>query len=236
MARTKGAVAKSVDNRVVRNFLLGHHSLSELPRIVEDCICGALGQEKESRRYKGERVLAILRQLDCIDTPSVHQQLWDYNISQGNHSEPSKRNTERMARVLRTASGGICYHMKLGKKDEPVQSLNYGLSVDEIELVRHWALAGDIEKVKEYLSIRPVVTTIHSAPVFRYTDENVIALSSREDVSLRPAVNRPYCGDVRKTIKDKQSEDLFTVKGSEKNLQPLIEEIGRAYMKVENVA
>lgn len=236
MARTKGAVAKSVDNRAVRHFLLGHHTLSELPGIVEDCICGALGQEKESRRYKGDRVLAILRQLDYIDTLSVHQQLWDYNVSQGNHTEPSKRNTERMARVLRTASGAIYYHMKLGQKDEPAQTLNYDLSEDEIELVRHWALAGDIEKVKEFLSIRPVVTAIHSAPVFSYTEENVVVLSSRGDVSLRPSVNRPYCGDVKKAIKDKQPEDIFTIKGSEKNLQPLIEEIGRVYMKVENVA
>ncbi|MCQ8645388.1 hypothetical protein JEJ98_20420 [Klebsiella pneumoniae] len=50
MARTKGAVAKGVDNTAVRIFLRGYGSLGELPRIVEDCICGALGQEEETRR------------------------------------------------------------------------------------------------------------------------------------------------------------------------------------------
>lgn len=60
MARTKGAVAKGVDNTAVRIFLRGYGSLGELPRIVEDCICGALGQEEETRRFKGERILAIL--------------------------------------------------------------------------------------------------------------------------------------------------------------------------------
>lgn len=66
MARTKGAVAKGVDNTAVRIFLRGYGSLGELPRIVEDCICGALGQEEETRRFKGERILAILEQLDPI--------------------------------------------------------------------------------------------------------------------------------------------------------------------------
>lgn len=110
MARTKGVVAKGVDNKAVRAFLLEHSSLSELPQIVEDCIWGAMGQEKESRGYSGERIIAILKQLDCIDTPTVFQQMWDYNISQGDETAPSRRNTERMTKVLRCASDAIYCH------------------------------------------------------------------------------------------------------------------------------
>jgi len=54
--------------------------------------------------------------------------------------------------------------------------------------------------------------------------------------TLRSAVSRPYYGYVKKAVKDEQPEDLFTVKGSNTNLQPLIEEVGRSYMVVENVA
>lgn len=64
----------------------------------------------------------------------------------------------------------------------------------------------------------------------------MVALSSCTEVSLRTAVSHPYYGYVKKAVKDEQPEDLFTVKGSDKNLQPLIEEVGRSYMVVENVA
>ena len=50
------------------------------------------------------------------------------------------------------------------------------------------------------------------------------------------SLSHPYYGYVKKAVKDEQPEDLFTVKGSDKNLQPLIEEVGRSYMVVENVA
>lgn len=46
----------------------------------------------------------------------------------------------------------------------------------------------------------------------------------------------PYYGYVKKAVKDEQPEDLFTVKGSNTNLQPLIDEVGRSYIVVENVA
>lgn len=232
MARTKGAVAKSIDNKAVRDYLLGYRSLSELPRIVEDCICGALGQEKESRGFSGARILVILRQLERIDTPTVHQQMWDYNISQGNHTEPSKRNTERMTKVLRCASGAIYHHLGLGSIQKPV----FDLTKDEIEQVRHWALTGEIEMFKQFLSTCRVATNSYKLPEFKYSGENVVALSSNAEISLKPAVHRPYLGNFNEPIQDGQSDDLFTVGDDEKNLQPLIEEVGRSYMVVENVA
>lgn len=57
MARTKGAVAKGVDNTAVRIFLRGYGSLGELPRIVEDCICGALGQEERQEGLRESEFL-----------------------------------------------------------------------------------------------------------------------------------------------------------------------------------
>jgi hypothetical protein len=63
--------------------------------------------------------------------------------------------------------------------------------------------------------------------------ENVVALSSCTAVSVRMRLV-VYYG--KKAVKDEQPEDLFTVKGSNTNLQPLIEEVGRSYMVVENVA
>ncbi|MDR0175587.1 hypothetical protein [Enterobacter sichuanensis] len=240
MARTKGAVAKGVDNTAVRIFLRGYGSLGELPRIVEDCICGALGQEEETRRFKGERILAILEQLDHIDTPTVHRQMWDYNISQGKNTEPSKRNTERMTRVLRCASRALYHHLKLcnglSREDEVVQISAPDLTVDEIEHARRLALAGRIEEFTQFVNSCRSVIKNYEPPVFKYTGENVVALSSCTEVSLRTAVSRPYYGYVKKAVKDEQPEDLFTVKGSNTNLQPLIEEVGRSYMVVENVA
>ncbi len=49
MARTKGAVAKGVDNKAVRAFLLMHRSLAELPQIVDDCIWGRWGRKRNRR-------------------------------------------------------------------------------------------------------------------------------------------------------------------------------------------
>lgn len=110
------------------------------------------------------------------------------------------------------------------------------LTVDEIEHARRMALAGKIEAFTQFMNSCRSVIKNYEPPVFRYTGENVVALSSCTSVSLRTAVSRPYYGYVKKAVKDEQPEDLFTVKGSNTNLQPLIEEVGRSYMVVENVA
>ncbi len=68
MARTKGAVGKGVDNKDVRDYLLAHGPLSHQPHIVDHSLRGAKGQEKDSHRYSNERIFAMLRQLDYINT------------------------------------------------------------------------------------------------------------------------------------------------------------------------
>ena len=110
------------------------------------------------------------------------------------------------------------------------------LTVDEIEHARRLALAGKIEAFTQFVNSCRSVIKNYEPPVFKYTGENVVALSSCTEVSLRTAVSRPYYGYVKKAVKDEQPEDLFTVKGSNTNLQPLIDEVGRSYMVVENVA
>ncbi|HIC7207333.1 TPA: hypothetical protein ACW5QC_004757, partial [Salmonella enterica subsp. enterica serovar Narashino] len=104
------------------------------------------------------------------------------------------------------------------------------------EHVRRLALAGKIEAFIQLVNSCRSVIKNYEPPVFKYTGENVVALSPCTEVSLRPAVSRPSYGYVIKAVKDKQPEDLFTVKGSNTNLKPLIEEVGRSYMVVENVA
>ncbi|WP_326929771.1 hypothetical protein [Citrobacter freundii] len=166
--------------------------------------------------------------------------MWDYNISKGKNIEPSKRNSERMTRALRCASRALYHHLKLcnglWREDELVQISAPDLTVDEIEHARRLALAGEIEAFIQFVNSCRSVIKNYQPPVFKYTGENVVALSSCTEVSLRPAVSRPYYGYVKKAIKDEQPEDLFTVKNSNMNLQSLIEEVGRSYMVEENVA
>ncbi|MDK9603253.1 hypothetical protein [Lelliottia wanjuensis] len=164
------------------------------------------------------------------------------NISQGNHIEPSKpkRNTEHMTRVLGCASGALYHHLKLCKglwsEDELVQISAPDLKVDEIEHARRLALAGEIEAFMQFMSSCRSVIKNYEPLVFKYSGENVVTLSSRTEVSLRPAVSRPYYGNAKKAVKDEQTEDLFTVKSCDTNLQPLIEEVGQSYMIVGNTA
>lgn len=158
--------------------------------------------------------------------------MWDYNLSQGNDAVPSKRNSERMTKVLRCASGALYHHLGLGSTQRPV----FDLTKDGSEQVRRWALAGEMEMFKQFLSNCRVVTKSYKLPEFKYSGENVVALFSNAEISLKPAVHRPYHGNFNEPIQDGQADDLFTVGDDEKNLQPLIEEVGRSYMVVENVA
>lgn len=145
-----------------------------------------------------------------------------------------------MTRVLRCASGALYHHLKLCKglwrEDDLVQISAPDLTVDETEHARRLALAGEIEAFTQFMSSCRSVIKNYEPPVFKYSGENVVTLSSRTEVSLRPAVSRPYYGNAKQAVKDEQTEDLFTVKSSNTNLQPLIEEVGRSYMIMENVA
>ncbi|PJR66597.1 hypothetical protein CWM52_05465 [Raoultella sp. T31] len=93
-----------------------------------------------------------------------------------------------------------------------------------------------MEMFKQFLSNCRVVTKSYKLPEFKYSGEKVVALFSNAEISLKPAVHRPYHGNFNEPIQDGQADDLFTVGDDEKNLQPLIEEVGRSYMVVENVA
>ena len=116
MARTKGAVAKGVDNKIVRDYLLAHGPLRNQKQVVDDSIRGAKGQEEESHRYSNERLFTMLTRLDYIDTKTVLAQMHAYNLAKGNEDIPSLRNVQRITRVLRCASQAIQYHAKNGIK------------------------------------------------------------------------------------------------------------------------
>ncbi|WP_159237812.1 hypothetical protein [Raoultella terrigena] len=235
MARTKGAVAKGVDNKAVRAFLLMHRSLAELPQIVEDCIWGAMGQEKESRGYSGERIVAILKQLDYIDTPTVFQQMWGYNISQGDESVPSKRNTERMTKVLRCASDAIYHHAILSRRSESTHQEIFNLTDDEREKVRAWVKSCEWCKVKELLTSCGKIKVHHQPPILEYTEDNLVRLATLMPIAIRPPISLPCPFNINESITDHQPENMFTVKGI-KNLQPLIEEIGLHYACLRSAA
>lgn len=235
MARTKGAVAKGVDNKAVRAFLLKHSSLSELPQIVEDCIWGAMGQEKESRGYSGERIIAILKQLDCIDTPTVFQQMWDYNISQGDETAPSRRNTERMTKVLRCASDAIYHHARLSRRSESTHPEIFNLTDDEREKVRAWVKSCEWSKVKELLTSCGKIKVHHQPPILEYTEDNLVRLTTLMPITMRPPIRLPCPFNINECIKDDQPATMFTVRGS-KNLQPLIEEVGLHYARLRSAA
>lgn len=235
MARTKGAVAKSVDNKAVRKFLLKHSSLAELPQIVEDCVWGAMGQEKESRGYSGERIIALLKRLDYIDTPTVFQQMRDYNISQGDETVPSRRNTERMTKVLRCASGAIFHHARLSRQSQPTHQEIFNLTDDEREKIRSWVKSGEWPKVKGLLTSCGKIMVHHEPPIIEYTGDNLVGLTTLVPVTLSPALRLPCPLNLNERIIDHQPASVFTVKGS-KNLQPLIEEIGSRYASLRRAA
>ncbi|HBQ7343352.1 TPA: hypothetical protein L8Q27_003985 [Klebsiella pneumoniae] len=235
MARTKGAVAKGVDNKSVRAFLLMHRSLAELPQIVEDCIWGAMGQEKESRGYSGERIVAILKQLDYIDTSTVHQQMWDYNISQGDETAPSRRNTERMTKVLRCASDAIYHHARLSRRSESTHQEIFNLTDDDREQVRSWVKSCEWWKVKGLLDSCGKRMVRHQLPILGYTGDNLVGLTSLMPITMRPPIRLPCPFNINERIIDHQPATMFTVKGS-KNLQPLIEEIGLHYARLRSEA
>lgn len=111
---------------------------------------GAMGQEKESRGYSGERIVAILKQLDYIDTSTVHQQMWDYNISQGDETAPSRRNTERMTKVLRCASDAIYHHARLSRRSESTHQEIFNLTDDDREQVRSGSSHANGGRSKDY--------------------------------------------------------------------------------------
>lgn len=75
------------------------------------------------------------------------------------------------------------------------------LTVDEIEHARRMALAGKIEAFTQFVNSCRSVIKNYEPPVFKYTGENVVALSSCAAVSLRTAVSRPYYGYVKKAVK-----------------------------------
>ena len=235
MARTKGAVAKGVDNKSVRAFLLMHRSLAELPQIVEDCIWGAMGQEKESRGYSGERIVAILKQLDYIDTSTVHQQMWDYNISQGDETAPSRRNTERMTKVLRCASDAIYHHARLSRQSESTHQEIFNLTDDDREQVRSWVKSCEWWKVKGLLDSCGKRMVRHQLPILGYTGDNLVGLTTLMPITMRPPIRLPCPFNINERIIDHQPATMFTVKGS-KNLQPLIEEIGLHYARLRSAA
>lgn len=235
MARTKGAVAKGVDNKAVRAFLLKHSSLSELPQIVEDCIWGAMGQEKESRGYSGERIIAILKRLDCIDTPTVFKQMWDYNISQGDWTAPSRRNTQRMTKVLRCASDAIYHHARLSRRSESKHQEIFNLTDDEREKIRSWVKACEWWKVKELLSYCGKRMVHHQPPILEYTGDNLVRLTTSMPTTMRPSIRLSCPLNINEHIIDHQPATMFTVKGS-KNLQPLIDEIGLHYACLRSAA
>lgn len=158
--------------------------------------------------------------------------MWDYNLFQGNDAVPSKRNSERMTKVLRCASGALYHHLGLGSTQRPV----FDLTKDGSEQVRRWALAGEMEMFKQFLSNCRVVTKSYKLPEFKYSGENVVALFSNAEVSSKPAVHHPYYGNINERIEDDQPDDLFTVGDNEENFQSLIEEVGRSYMIAKNVA
>ncbi|MFP2832818.1 hypothetical protein ACLETW_02415 [Citrobacter portucalensis] len=228
MARTKGAIAKGVDNKAVRAFLLNYCSLKELPSIVESCVCGALGQEKESRGFSGERIIAILKKLDYVDTTTVYQQMRAYNICQGVRQAPSRRNSERMTRVLRCASEAIYHHVGLWRINEPTHNKIFNLTDDERENVRRWVKAKDWGNVSGLLYACEMITVCHKPPVFNYAGDNLVGIASAAPITLGPSMRLTYPTNVRESIKDHQPESIFTVKGS-RNLQPLIDEIGACY-------
>lgn len=228
-------MAKGVDNKAVRAFLLMHRSLAELPQIVDDCIWGAMGQEKESQGYSRERIVAILNQLDYIDTPTVFQQMWGYNISQGDESVPSKRNTERMTKVLRCASNAIYHHAILSRRSEPTHSEIFNLTVDEREKVRTWVKSGEWCKVKELLTSCGKIKVHHQPPILEYTEDNLVRLTTLMPITMRPPIRLPCPFNINKCIKDDQPATMFTVRGS-KNLQPLIEEVGLHYARLRSAA
>lgn len=181
MARTKGVIAKGVDNKAVRDFLLAHGQLSHQPSIVDHSIRGAKGQEKDSHRYSNERLLAMLKQLEYIDTITVHNQMQAYNIASGNDKAPSMRNVQRLTRVLRCASNGIQYHAKKWRKNEgdtevsTVSVINF--SDEEREKFRLWVKAGELDKAKDLAKSCGMVTRSYELPQMQHMGDNVLGFS-----------------------------------------------------------
>ena len=62
---------------------------------------------------------------------------------------------------------------------------------------------------KQFLSNCRVVTKSYKLPEFKYSGENVVALFSNAEISLKPAVHRPYHGNFNEPIQDGQADDLL---------------------------
>ncbi|EOW2689361.1 hypothetical protein ACOVH1_002547 [Klebsiella pneumoniae] len=189
MARTKGAVAKGVDNKIVRDYLLAHGPLRNQKQVVDDSIRGAKGQEEESHRYSNERLFAMLTRLDYIDTKTVLTQMHAYNLAKGNEDIPSLRNVQRITRVLRCASQAIQYHAKKWHKNEcDIQITNvpvFELSDDEREKLRLWADEGQWDKVIALLKSSKVITQTYELPTMKDCANNQLRLESVKR-SLQP--------------------------------------------------
>lgn len=185
MARTKGAVGKGVDNKVVRDYLLAHGPLSYQPHIVDHSLRGAKGQEKDSHRYSNKRIFAMLRQLDYINATTVFNQMQAYNNSKGNEKDPSVRNVQRLTRVLRCASEAIRYHAEkwrkkeCGSQVENVCVLNF--SDEERELFRQLVKLGEMDKAKMLADMCGFITRTYECPKVESQSANVIDSSVRKN-------------------------------------------------------
>ena len=108
----------------------------------------------------------------------------------------------------------------------------FNLTKVKVEQVRRWALAGEIEALKNFLSACHIAMKNYKHPEVKHSGETWCRFILTWRV-FEASSYHSYHGNFREHMQDNQVDDLFTIGGNEENLQPLIEEVGQTYMIVE---